>query len=74
VVPDSDQCYITVNGETVYLKEGKCIVFDDSFYHEAENASLTQPRVVLIVDVWHPDLTEEEVCSSCLRYKILYFY
>lgn len=42
------------------LTEGKCIVFDDSFEHEAVNNS-DQPRVVLIVDIWHPDLSDEEV-------------
>lgn len=60
VVPDSDLCSITVHGQTVNLKEGKCVVFDDSFLHEAENSS-GKPRIVLIVDVWHPDLSDEEV-------------
>ena len=39
------------------------MVFDDSFYHEAMNAS-DKPRVVLIVDVWHPDLSDEEVTDA----------
>lgn len=43
------------------MLEGKCLLFDDSFLHEAENNSEERPRVVLIVDVWHPDLTDEEV-------------
>lgn len=63
VVPGQEQCSITVNGETAFLEEGKCIVFDDSFYHEAINTS-NLPRVVLIVDVWHPDLSDEEVQCS----------
>lgn len=42
------------------LQEGKCVIFDDSFLHEAANLS-DKPRVVLIVDVWHPDLTSVEV-------------
>ena len=40
-------------------KEGKFILFDDSFEHEVwhEGNSL---RLVLIVDVWHPELTARE--------------
>lgn len=40
-------------------KEGKFIVFDDSFEHEVWHDG-TEPRLVLIVDVWHPELTEEQ--------------
>jgi aspartyl/asparaginyl beta-hydroxylase (cupin superfamily) len=39
--------------------EGECLLFDDSFEHEAENRA-SEPRLVLIVDVWHPDLTQGE--------------
>jgi len=35
-------------------------VFDDSFEHEAWNLS-DRRRTVLIVDVWHPDLSDDEV-------------
>jgi aspartate beta-hydroxylase len=37
--------------------EGECLVFDDSFVHEAINRSV-QTRVVLIFDLWHPGLPE----------------
>jgi len=47
---------------------GQCFVFDDSFEHEVFNPTAPQdssmpipPRVVLIIDIWHPDLTIEEV-------------
>lgn len=40
-------------------KEGKLLIFDDSFEHEVWHNG-TEVRLVLIVDVWHPDLTEEE--------------
>eukprot|EP00940_MAST-03C_sp_MAST-3C-sp2_P003133 g3133.t1 len=53
------------SSETHYLREGKALVFDDSFEHEAwysphpnqSVASLSSSfptRVILIVDVWHP--------------------
>lgn len=44
----------------VTVEEGKCLVFDDSFEHEAWNDDSDHSRIVLIVDVWHPDLTPEE--------------
>jgi aspartate beta-hydroxylase len=50
-----------VAGQTVSLQEGRAVLFDDSFLHEAANSSASEPRVVLIVDVWHPDLSDEEV-------------
>ena len=48
-----------VGDEEVRLQEGKCIVFDDSFNHEAWNDD-DKSRIVLIFDVWHPDLKVEE--------------
>jgi len=38
---------------------GECLVFDDSFVHEAWNDS-DQTRVVLILDAWNPFLSELE--------------
>eukprot|EP01041_Mallomonas_annulata_P000927 gene928-1797_t len=60
VVPPGNGCRLRVGSEWMVLEEGKCVVFDDSFEHEAENTS-GLPRVVLIVDVWHPDLSDDEV-------------
>ena len=34
-------------------------MFDDSFEHEVWNNS-TESRVILLVDVWHPELTLNE--------------
>lgn len=39
--------------------EGRCFVFDDSIKHEAWNDS-DQTRVVLIFDLWNPQLTPAE--------------
>jgi len=58
IVPE--ECRIRVGTETRSWKEGRCIVFDDSFEHEVWNSS-HEPRAVLIVDFWHPDLTAAEV-------------
>jgi hypothetical protein len=58
-VPEGD-CGIRVGGERRRWEAGRCIVFDDSFEHEAWNAT-ESVRTVLIVDLWHPDLTSEEI-------------
>eukprot|EP00095_Tigriopus_kingsejongensis_P011332 maker-scaffold195_size270011-snap-gene-1.14 protein:Tk11332 transcript:maker-scaffold195_size270011-snap-gene-1.14-mRNA-1 annotation:"aspartyl asparaginyl beta-hydroxylase-like" len=38
--------------------EGRIIVFDDSFDHEVWHEA-DGDRIVLIVDLWHPDLDEQ---------------
>jgi len=53
-------CGLRVGGVERTWEEGRCLVFDDSFTHEAWNRS-ARPRVVLVVDLWHPDLTDDEV-------------
>lgn len=53
-------CHISVDNDTRTWTEGRCIVFDDSFTHSVWNSS-DEERIVLIVDLWHPDLDEEEV-------------
>jgi hypothetical protein len=40
-------------------EEGRCLIFDDSWEHEVVNDS-SEPRAVLLVDTWHPDLTPEQ--------------
>lgn len=40
-------------------EEGKVMIFDDSFEHEVWHRG-TLPRLVLIVDVWHPEVTIAE--------------
>ena len=54
-------CWLRVDDVTVTVQEGVAIVFDDSFEHEAANEHDTEPRVVLVVDFWHPDFSDEEV-------------
>jgi Aspartyl/Asparaginyl beta-hydroxylase len=53
-------CGIRVGDETRRWHEGKCLVFDDYFEHEAWNHT-EEDRVVLIVDLWHPGLSATEV-------------
>jgi aspartate beta-hydroxylase len=57
-IPPGD-CAIRVGDEIRRWREGKCIVFDDTFEHEVWNRT-DQERLLLLVDLWHPDLTELE--------------
>ena len=48
---------IAVGGIVREWRVGKCIAFDDSFVHSAWHDGLDNgDRIVLLVDVWHPDL------------------
>jgi aspartate beta-hydroxylase len=58
-VPDGD-CAIRVGTETRGWEEGRCLVFNDFFEHEAWNHT-HQERIVLIIDLWHPALSATEV-------------
>lgn len=49
-----------VHNETRQQVEGKAYVFDDSFEHEAWHDG-DETRLILIVDFWHPDLTDSEL-------------
>jgi aspartate beta-hydroxylase len=52
-------CRLRVGNETRAWKMGEALAFDDSIEHEAWNDS-GETRVVLIFDVWRPELTAEE--------------
>jgi hypothetical protein len=69
-VPVGD-CAIRVHDETRRWQEGRCLVFDDYFAHEAWNET-SGDRVVLVVDIWHPDLSRLEIAmlEGLQRYAI----
>jgi len=50
---------LRVGNESRSWQEGKLMVFDDSIEHEAENNS-EDDRIVLIFEVWRPELTKQE--------------
>ncbi|HWD74341.1 MAG TPA: aspartyl/asparaginyl beta-hydroxylase domain-containing protein [Solirubrobacteraceae bacterium] len=58
-VPPGD-CAIRVADEIRQWVEGECLVFDDHFEHEAWNHTEAD-RIVLIADLWHPDLSAAEI-------------
>ena len=49
-------------GEAVRWREGEALVFDDSYVHHAWNRGAGD-RVLLLFDVWHPDLRDDEVAA-----------
>ena len=69
-------CELIVANRKAEWREGECVLFDDSFVHSAEfrrgrsdgeeadagyeAGALAEPRVVLIVDLWHPELSEAD--------------
>jgi aspartyl/asparaginyl beta-hydroxylase (cupin superfamily) len=57
IVPD--KCTFRVGNEVRPWREGKLFIFDDTIEHEAWNDS-TEDRVVLIFDIWRPELTPRE--------------
>jgi aspartyl/asparaginyl beta-hydroxylase (cupin superfamily) len=51
--------------------EGRCLLFDHSFRHEAWNRS-DRRRVTLIADVWNPELSSLEVQAVHRVFRWLY--
>ena len=57
IVPN--RCWFRVGAETRDFAEGQSWVFDDTIEHEARNET-DALRVILIFDLWHPDLSPAE--------------
>ena len=57
IVPSD--CEFRVGGETRSWVQGQAFAFDDTIEHEAWNRS-DRDRVVLIIDVWNPYLSDHE--------------
>jgi len=57
VIPGSGR--LRVGSQDRSWKEGELLIFDDSINHEASNDAASD-RVVLLFDVWRPELSQEE--------------
>jgi aspartyl/asparaginyl beta-hydroxylase (cupin superfamily) len=53
-------CAMRVGSQTRAWAEGEACVFDDSIEHEAWNRHPDRLRVVLIFDIWRPELSADE--------------
>jgi aspartyl/asparaginyl beta-hydroxylase (cupin superfamily) len=58
IVPEG--CAMRVGADTRAWVEGRACVFDDSIEHEAWNRHPDRLRVVMIFDVWRPELSPAE--------------
>lgn len=65
-----EKCGIRVGRTAESWKQGEVLVFSEAFEHETWNDS-EQTRIVLILDLWHPELTEAErrAMLACFRKK-----
>ncbi|MFD1612108.1 aspartyl/asparaginyl beta-hydroxylase domain-containing protein [Sphingomonas tabacisoli] len=52
-------CRFRVGNEVRSWEEGKLLIFDDTIEHEAWNEG-TSRRVVLLFEIWRPEIDEEE--------------
>lgn len=66
-----EHCSLHVDGEILQWSVGKCFIFDDFYphsvsYHQSNKADT--PRVIFMVDFWHPKLSniEREALSYLL--------
>lgn len=57
IVPDG--CELRVGNQIRSVVENRLMIFDDSIEHEARNTS-DSVRIVLIFDIWRPELSSEE--------------
>ena len=53
VTPNSDACFIVVDGERYSWRDGEAVMFDETFIHWAENKTPTT-RIILFCDVERP--------------------
>jgi len=58
IVPEG--CAMRVGNTVKGWVEGQSVIFDDSFSHEVWHKGAEGNRVVLLIDVWHPELTDYE--------------
>lgn len=55
-----EEAFLRVAADPRPWIEGKMIIFDDSYEHEAANLSDKEERVILLFDIWHPQIVKEE--------------
>src|SRR2546430_11930250 len=53
VTPNSDKCFIIVDGEKCVWRDGEAIMFDETYIHTAENQTDIN-RIILFCDVERP--------------------
>lgn len=67
------KCGLRVGNDSREVVEGQAWAFDDSFEHEAWNDS-DEPRVILLFEVWRPELTDVERASVAAMFEAIDAY
>jgi aspartyl/asparaginyl beta-hydroxylase (cupin superfamily) len=67
------RCRLRVGNEVREWEEGKALIFDDSVEHEAWNDS-DRTRVVLLFEIWRPELSDEERRQLTTLYEAIEIY
>lgn len=68
-----EKCGLRVGNDSREVVAGQAWAFDDSIEHEAWNDS-DQPRVILLFDVWRPELSEAERASVAAMFEAIDAY
>ena len=53
IIPDENKCMLINGGEKYYWKEGKTVLFDDTYEHVAVNGT-DKLRAILFIDIMRP--------------------
>ena len=53
VTPNSDACFISVDGERYFWKDGEAVLFDETYIHFVEN-NTDETRIILLCDIERP--------------------
>jgi ornithine lipid ester-linked acyl 2-hydroxylase len=70
LIPEpAEMCAIRVGSETRHWQEGRVMIFDDTFEHEAWNRS-GAVRVVLFVDIMRPMRFPARLVNSLMTWAI----
>jgi aspartyl/asparaginyl beta-hydroxylase (cupin superfamily) len=68
IVPEG--CRLRVGNETRAWEEGRLLIFDDSFEHEAWNDGASR-RVVLLFEIWRPEINLEERAALTVLFEAI---
>jgi len=72
IVPSG--CTLRVGNQERTWEEGELLIFDDSIEHDARNNNSHNQRVILLFDIWRPELHEEERAMICTLFEAIESY
>ena len=71
IVPSG--CRLRVGNEARTVEAGKMLIFDDSIEHEAWNDS-DETRVILLFEIWRPELDAKERGALTAMFESIALY